>query len=218
MPILRVIEHPLVARSLTILRDASTDAATFRLHLRLIARLMTPAVTDTVPTDPVTVATPLQEASGSVLRGPIVLAPILRAGLGMADGLLEMIPDARVAHLGLRRDETTLEPEVYSEDYPADLPQSQVILIDPMLATGGSSIVAADLLRRRGATAISFFNLVSCPKGIEAFHERHPAIPIITAAVDAGLNEQAYIVPGLGDAGDRYFDTGKKSSSETPRQ
>ncbi|MGY8686664.1 MAG: uracil phosphoribosyltransferase, partial [Verrucomicrobiales bacterium] len=135
VPHVHIIDHPLIARSLTILRDATTDSANFRQHLRLIARLMTVAATQTVPTREITVRTPLEDTSGCVLAHPIVLAPILRAGLGMAEGVLEMIPDAQVAHLGLFRDEVTLEPKVYYQNFPRDFSQSDILLIDPMLAT-----------------------------------------------------------------------------------
>ena len=127
--------------------------------------------------------------------------------MGMADGLQDMIPDARVAHIGLARDEETLQPKAYYQRFPKDLDQSDVLLIDPMLATGGSSIAAAKFLKEAGAKAIRFVNLVSCPEGLKAFHEAHPDIPVFTAAVDNGLNERAYIVPGLGDAGDRFYGT-----------
>jgi uracil phosphoribosyltransferase len=206
-PLVSTVEHPLIARSLTILRDATTDSATFRSHLRLIARLMTAAATQNAPTRGIKVTTPLEETDGYELTHPIVVAPILRAGLGMAEGVLEMIPDAQVAHLGLFRDEETLEPKVYYQSFPNDFTNREILLIDPMLATGGSSIAAASLLKEQGAKSIRFLNLVSCPPGIEAFHKIHPDIPIITASIDARLNEQAYIVPGLGDAGDRYFGT-----------
>lgn len=206
-PLVSTVEHPLIARSLTILRDTTTDSATFRSHLRLIARLMTVAATQSVPTRAIRVTTPLEETDGYELTHPIVVAPILRAGLGMAEGVLEMIPDAQVAHLGLFRDEETLEPKVYYQNFPNNFEDSRILLIDPMLATGGSSIAAASLLKAKGAQSIRFLNLVSCPPGIDAFQKAHPDIPIITAAIDPQLNEQAYIVPGLGDAGDRYFGT-----------
>lgn len=206
-PLVTTVEHPLIARSLTLLRNAKTDSAAFRSHLRLIARLMTVAATQSVPTRAVRVMTPLEETEGCELAHPIVVAPILRAGLGMSEGVMEMIPDAQVAHLGLFRDEETLEPKVYYQNFPSDFSDSEILLIDPMLATGGSSIAAASLLKEEGAKSIRFLNLVSCPPGIAAFHEAHPDIPIITASVDPGLNDQAYIVPGLGDAGDRYFGT-----------
>ncbi len=206
-PAVQTVEHPLIARSLTILRDASTDTTTFRRHLKIIAQLMTPAATVSLATKNTRVQTPLEETEGSVLTGPVIVAPILRAGIGMVDGLLEMIPDATVAHIGLCRDESTLEPKVYYQNYPSHLSQSHIILVDPMLATGGSSIAAATLLKDRGASSITFLNLVSCPAGIDAFHAQHPDIAIVTAAVDQGLDDRAYIVPGLGDAGDRYFGT-----------
>ena len=205
--IVHTLEHPLIARSLTILRNATIDTPTFRQHLRLVARLMTVAATENVMTLEVTVSTPLADTSGCVLAQPFVIAPILRAGLGMAEAVLEMIPDAEVAHIGLVRDEDTLEPRNYYQNFPSDLSEREVLLIDPMLATGGSSMAAAALLKAKGARSIRFLNLVSCPPGIAAFHALHPDIPIFTAAIDPGLNEKAYIVPGLGDAGDRYFGT-----------
>lgn len=146
-PLVTTVEHPLIARSLTLLRNAETDSAAFRSHLRLIARLMTVAATQGVPTREVKVRTPLEETAGCELAHPIVVAPILRAGLGMAEGVMEMIPDAQVAHLGLFRDEETLEPKVYYQNFPSDFSDSEILLIDPMLATGGSSIAAASLLK-----------------------------------------------------------------------
>ncbi|MDP0492304.1 MAG: uracil phosphoribosyltransferase [Verrucomicrobiota bacterium JB023] len=202
-----VVDHPLVKRSLTILRDEATLAPDFRLHLRLIARFLAAKASEDVGVVETEVRTPLQMTSGTALARPIVLAPILRAGLGMAEGMLEMVPDARMAHLGLYRDEETLEPKVYYESYPPDFAESHVVLVDPMLATGGSSVAAADMVKAAGATSVSFLNLVSCPEGIAEFHKHHPDICIVTASVDEGLNEKGYIVPGLGDAGDRYFGT-----------
>ncbi|MEM9081230.1 MAG: uracil phosphoribosyltransferase [Verrucomicrobiota bacterium] len=202
-----VVEHPLVARSLTLLRDEETSVAEFRAHMRLVAKLMTPAVTEGVHTVEKSLRTPLEETKGSVLEAPVVVAPILRAGLGMAEGVAEMIPDAGIAHIGLYRDEKTLEPKVYYENYPSGLFESLVVMVDPMLATGGSAIAAADLLKTNGASDLCFLTLVACPEGIEAFHGKHPEVPIYTAAVDRGLNEKGYILPGLGDAGDRVFGT-----------
>lgn len=202
-----LISHPLIAQNLTALREETTSTASFRQELRSVARLMTPSVTADLATTSVPVKTPLTETTGSVLARPLIIVPILRAGLGMAEAVMDMIPDASVAHLGLARDEETHEPKVYYQNYPSNFSASDLILVDPMLATGGSAIAAASLLKENGASSIRFLNLVSCPEGIEAFHQSHPDIPIYTAAIDEGLNDQAYIVPGLGDAGDRYFGT-----------
>ena len=202
-----VVSHPLIGRSLAVLRDHATACTSFRVHLRLVARLMTFRVTQDLAVNEVTVTTPLQDTQSHQLRRAVVLVPILRAGMGMADGLQDMIPDACVAHIGLARDEKTLQPQTYYQRFPKDLDQSDVLLIDPMLATGGSSIAAAQLLKQAGAKSIRFVNLVSCPEGLRAFHQTHPEISVYTAVIDAGLNDQAYIVPGLGDAGDRFYGT-----------
>ncbi len=202
-----VVDHPLIASSLTVLRDERTSCENFRKHLRLVARLMTFSITGDLATDAVQVTTPLTETTGARLRAPLVVAPILRAGLGMADGIIDMVPDVLVAHIGLYRDEETLEPKPYYESFPNELAEADVLLVDPMLATGGSSIAGADLLKTNGAASIRFLNLVSAQAGINAFHRVHPDIPIYTAAIDPDLNDKAYIVPGLGDAGDRFFGT-----------
>lgn len=155
----------------------------------------------------VTVQTPLAETGGVRLAKPVVLCPILRAGLGLADAILPLVPGACVAHIGLARDETTAKAEAYYAKFPDGMPGSEVFLLDPMLATGGSAIAAVNQLKAQGAAGIRFVCVVSCPQGIEALHKAHPDVGITTAAVDAGLNLQSYIVPGLGDAGDRYFGT-----------
>lgn len=202
-----VISHPLVQRSLTILRDESTVNEIFRHHLRRAGRLMAYPLTADFELRETTVKTPLTETRGSTLARPTVLVPILRAGLGMMEGVLDVIPDATVGHVGLYRDEVTLKPKTYYENLPSHLAESEVILVDPMLATGGSSSVGVAVLKRHGATRIRFLSLVSCPAGIEAFHRLHPEVPIFTASIDEGLNDKSFILPGLGDAGDRYFGT-----------
>ncbi len=158
-------------------------------------------------TESVEVMTPLGTARGAVLESHITLVPILRAGLGMADGILQLIPQARVGHLGIYRDETSLQPVVYYNKLPMDVAETEVILIDPMLATGGSSAAAVDAIKRTGATRIKMLCLVAAPEGIARMLQSHPDVVIYTAAVDSHLNEAGYIVPGLGDAGDRIFGT-----------
>jgi uracil phosphoribosyltransferase len=153
------------------------------------------------------VATPLEVTRGRYLDKPVVIVPILRAGLGMVEGIQQILPGAHVGHIGLARNEATLRPERYYCKLPAVLPEAEVLLVDPMLATGHSSAEAARQLLAEGARSVRFVNLVAAPEGIARFHAEHPSIPIYTAAIDRGLNERGYIVPGLGDAGDRYFGT-----------
>jgi uracil phosphoribosyltransferase len=164
-------------------------------------------VTRDFPTKPKVVQTPLERTTGLVLARQITLVPILRAGLGMASGVLHLLPDARLGHLGVRRDETTLQPIAYYQKLPPDIASTEVLLIDPMLATGGSAIAAADYLKSAGVTSLRFVCLVAAPEGIAAFHSHHPEIPLYTAAIDRQLNDKGYILPGLGDAGDRIFGT-----------
>ncbi len=161
----------------------------------------------TWPTSAVEVTTPLQSCAGVVLARPIMLVPILRAGLGLADGMLRVIPEAQVGHLGLYRDETTLRPVTYYVRLPENIADAQVLLLDPMLATGRSACAAVRILKAQGAQNIQFLCVVACPQGIAQLHQNHGDVEIVTAAVDGGLNERGYIVPGLGDAGDRYFGT-----------
>ncbi len=204
---LRVIDHPLVQQKLTHARDRGTSPEEFRRLLGEIAMLMAFEITRDRPTRPVEVQTPVGKAEGAVLKNEIVLAPILRAGLGMADGILRLIPQARVGHVGIYRNEESLEPVVYYNKLPPSTGESEVILIDPMLATGGSSVAAIDAIKATGTDRIRLLCLVAAPEGIERVHASHPDIVIYTAAVDSHLNEQGYIVPGLGDAGDRIFGT-----------
>jgi uracil phosphoribosyltransferase len=206
-PRLTVVQHPLVHIGLTRLRMVSTPPAEFRRHLREVAALIFAEATRTLPTREVEITTPLARTTGADFLRPVVLAPILRAALGMVDGIWPALTTAQVAHIGIFRDEATTKPVPYYAKYPADLDKADVFLLDPMLATGQSAAVAADQLKANGAKSIRFLSIISCPQGLEYFHSQHPDIPVYTGAVDLGLNERSYIVPGLGDAGDRYFGT-----------
>lgn len=207
MPEVHQIDHPVVQTKLTELRDRTTDHYTFRSLLEEIAMLMTYEVTRDWPTVNRIVQTPMEPYSGRVLSRKVTLVPILRAGLGMTDGVLRVLPEARVGHLGVRRNEDTLEPIEYYKKLPPDIAESEVVLIDPMLATGGSAIAAATFLKQSGVRSMKFVCLVAAPEGIAALHAKHPDLPIYCAAVDRQLNERGYILPGLGDAGDRIFGT-----------
>lgn len=202
-----VVDHPLIQVRLTKLRDRSTGLAEFRSNLQEIAQLMTFEVTRDFEVRPVEVETPIAMTEGFEPVRPIILVPILRAGIGMLDGILEVLPEAQMGHIGMYRDEETLKPESYYCKLPLNIGAADVLLIDPMLATGHSSAEAARQLRAAGAQRIHFICLVACQVGIDHFSAQHPDIPIYTASIDSHLNENAYIVPGLGDAGDRYFGT-----------
>lgn len=202
-----VVDHPLIQVRLTKLRDEATPLAEFRSKLQEIAQLMTFEVTRNFDLIPVEVRTPIAKTGGFEAARPIILVPILRAGVGMLDGILEVLPEAQIGHIGMYRDEETLLPKSYYCKLPQNLAEADVLLIDPMLATGSSSAEAAKQLRAAGANRIHFICLVACPEGIDHFCALHPDIPIYTAAIDSHLNDDAYIVPGLGDAGDRYFGT-----------
>jgi len=204
---LTVVDHPVIECRLSVLRGAATDTLHFRQALHDIAQLMTFEITRDFETEAIEVETPIQKTEGSRLKRPITLVPILRAGVGMMNGFTEILSEAAVGYIGLFRDEETLEPECYYSNLPPTLADSDVILIDPMLATGNSSAEGASQLKKAGATRIRFAVLIAAPEGVETFHDQHPDIPIYTASVDECLNEHAYIVPGLGDAGDRYFGT-----------
>jgi uracil phosphoribosyltransferase len=202
-----VIDHPVIQTKLTELRDVSTEPRKFRALLNEIASLMVYEVTRGWPTTPRPVQTPMERTIGVSLARPITLVPILRAGLGMADGVLRLLPDARLGHLGVRRNEETLQPIAYYQKLPPDIAGTEVLLIDPMLATGGSGSAAVAYLKQAGVTSMRFVCLVAAPEGIEALHAQHAEVPIYTAAVDRQLNQKGYILPGLGDAGDRLFGT-----------
>jgi uracil phosphoribosyltransferase len=202
-----IIDHPVVQTKLTELRDSSSDHRKFRALLDEIAMLMVYEVTRDWPTKPKPVRTPLEQTVGNVLAREVTLVPILRAGLGMADGVLQILPDARLGHLGVYRNEHTLEPVSYYQKLPPDIAQTEVLLIDPMLATGGSGTAAVSYLKKAGVSSMKFVCLVAAPEGIAALHKQHPEVPIYCAAVDRQLNDRGYILPGLGDAGDRIFGT-----------
>ena len=206
-PQLSVVDHSLVASKLGVLRATTTATEIFRRTLQELSVLLLAEAGRYWATTPVQVATPLQSCAGVALAKPVVLVPILRAGLGMVDGMLRMLPDARVGHLGLYRDETTLRPVTYYSRLPKNIADAQVLLLDPMLATGHSACEAASILMRNGAQSVQFVCVLACPAGIAQVHSQHPEMQIITAAVDPELNQVGYIVPGLGDAGDRYFGT-----------
>jgi uracil phosphoribosyltransferase len=203
-----VSEHPLTKHKLTILRDRSTDSTRFRQLVREMAILLCYEATRDLALSPRPVETPLSKVQGSELEEKIGLVPILRAGLGMVNGIWEMMPSAEVWHIGLYRDERTLSPVSYYNKLPVK-PRVQVCLIlDPMLATGGSAVAAVDILKDWGADRIKFVGLIAAPEGIQTLREHHPDVPIHVAAVDERLNDVGFIVPGLGDAGDRQFGTG----------
>ena len=202
-----LISHPVIQTKLTELRDYTTDHRKFRALLNEIGSLMVYEVTRDWPTMPKPVQTPLERMTGHVLARKVTLVPILRAGLGMSDGVLRLLPDARLGHLGVYRDEKTLEPVSYYQKLPPDIADTEVLVIDPMLATGGSGSAAVTVLKAAGVTSMKFVCLVAAPEGITSLHAAHPELPIYTAAIDRQLNEKGYILPGLGDAGDRIFGT-----------
>lgn len=206
-PHVTVIQHPVVQEQLTIARDKTTPTHRFRRVIGQIARLMAFEITRDYPTRPKEILTPLGQCTGCELARGLTLVPILRAGLGMVDGILALIPTARVGHLGIYRDEKTLQPITYYNKLPPDIASTDVIVIDPMLATAGSMNAAMDVIKNTGARSLKALCLVASPEGIAALVERHPDVHIFTAAVDERLNERGYIVPGLGDAGDRIFGT-----------
>lgn len=200
-----VISHPLVQHNLSRLRDKRTGPQEFRRVLSEVAALMLYEATRSFAVKPASVRTPLAPARGFQLRREVVLVPVLRAGLGMLDSILQLIPHARVGFIGLKREETTLRAMFYHKSLPRQLGKFEVILIDPMLATGGSAVAAMDLLSELGAEHVRLVNLVAAPEGIRRVRAHYPNLPIFTAAVDRKLDQRGYIVPGLGDAGDRLF-------------
>src|SRR5882762_5632710 len=200
-----VITHPLVQHNLTRLRDKRTQPQEFRRLLGEIAALMLYEATRSFAIKKVHVQTPLARTNGFQLEREVVLVPVLRAGLGMLDSILQLIPHAHVGFIGLKREEKTLRAMSYHKSLPSNMDRLEVILIDPMLATGGSAVAAMDFLSEVGAKRVRLVNLVAAPEGIRLVHSHYPNLPIFTAAVDRKLNEKGYIVPGLGDAGDRLF-------------
>jgi uracil phosphoribosyltransferase len=203
-----VIDHPLVQHKLTIMRRKETSTGSFRRLLREISTLLCYEVTRDLELTMATIETPLQTMESPILEGKkLVFASILRAGNGLLEGMLELVPSARVSHVGVYRDHETLEAVEYYFKAPESLSERLVIVVDPMLATGNSSIAAIDKLKERGATKLRFLCLLAAPEGIRNFQTAHPDVPIYTAAIDSHLNEHGYIVPGLGDAGDRMYGT-----------
>ena len=203
-----VMTHPLVAHKLTIMRDKSTSVKDFRELVSEVGMLITYEATRDLPLTTKEVETPICKAEMPTLAGKkFAVVPILRAGLGLVDGVLRLVPSARVGHIGMYRDEETLQPHVYFSKMPKDVAERDVIIVDPMLATGGSAVAAITEMKRRGCQNIKLMVLVAAPEGIAAVQKDHPDVDIYCGAVDEGLNERGYIVPGLGDAGDRIFGT-----------
>ncbi|WP_053954744.1 uracil phosphoribosyltransferase [Inediibacterium massiliense] len=203
-----VMDHPLIQHKLTLLRDKNTGSKEFREVVKEISILMAYEVTRSLPLEEVEIETPVCKTKAKVLAGrKLGVVPILRAGLGMVDGMLSLIPAAKVGHVGLYRDPETLEPVEYYCKLPADVHERELIVVDPMLATGGSANAAIQFIKDKGATNIKFVCLIAAPEGIKAVCEAHPDVDIYVASIDEKLNEHAYIIPGLGDAGDRLFGT-----------
>ena len=203
-----VFDHPLIQHKVAIMRNKDTPSKEFRDLAREVAMLMAFEVTRDLPTEKVEIETPICKTTVNMLAGmDVAIVPILRAGLGFVDGMLEIIPNAKVGHVGLYRDPDTHEPVEYYCKLPEDIDKRRVIIVDPMLATGGSAVAAVDFVKKRGGKDISFMCLIAAPEGIAALSAAHPDVDIYIAAKDERLNENAYIVPGLGDAGDRIFGT-----------
>ena len=203
-----VLDHPLIQHKLTLIRDNNCSTKEFREIVNEISTLMAYEVSRDMPLEDVEIETPIGKSIQKQISGKkVAIVPILRAGLGMVDGMAELLPVARIGHIGMYRDEETLKPTEYFVKLPSDISERQVFVVDPMLATGGSAIMAVDALKKRGARDIRFCSLVAAPEGVKALEEAHPDIDIYTAALDEKLNKDGYIVPGLGDAGDRLFGT-----------
>jgi uracil phosphoribosyltransferase len=207
-PHLTVVDHPLVQHKLTLMRDKGCSTMSFRQLLREISHLLAYEVTRNLPMTTVRIETPIEAMDAPAIEGKkLALVSILRAGNGLLDGILDLVPNARVGFVGLYRDPDTLKPVQYYYKVPEALDDRLTIVVDPMLATGNSSVAAIDLLKKGGASNIRFLCLLAAPEGVARMQEAHPDVPIVTAAVDSHLNEHGYIVPGLGDAGDRLFGT-----------
>ena len=208
MATVHVFDHPLIQHKLSILRDKNTGTKEFRALVNEIAGLMCYEATRDLPTEEVLVETPICTAKCRKLAGKkMAIVPILRAGLGMVDSMVDLIPSAKIGHIGLYRDPETHKPVEYYCKLPEDIGNRYVFLVDPMLATGGSAVAAIDFLKKRGCKKITMMNIIGCPEGVKTVQEAHPDVDLYLAAVDEKLNDHAYIVPGLGDAGDRIFGT-----------
>lgn len=202
-----IIDHPIIKRDVTILRDKNTESENFRAALQRISNILAVEISKEFKLKTVEVNTPLEKTEGSKLANDVILVPVLRAGLGMVNGFLQIIPEAKVGHIGLQRDEETLKPVEYYYKVPHNLDSANVIILDPMLATGGSAAEALNYLKKRGAKNLFFASVVCAPAGVKKLEDEHPEIKIFTAAFDRELNDKGYILPGLGDAGDRTFGT-----------
>ena len=202
-----VMNHPLIQHKITMLRDEKTTVKDFRELANEIALLMGYEATKDLELADIKVKTPITETMGKTITKQVALVPILRAGLGMVDAIMSLIPAAKVGHVGLYRDPQTHEPVEYYCKLPTDIEQRQVLVLDPMLATGGSAVAAIDFIKKRGAKKIKLVNIIAAPEGVKAIQDAHPDVDIYVGALDERLNEKAYIVPGLGDAGDRLFGT-----------
>ncbi len=202
-----ILNHPLITHKLAQIRRKDTGTKDFRQNLDEIAGLMAYEITRNLPLKPIEIETPVGACSTFELSKEVVLIPVLRAGLGMVDGITRLIPTAKVGHIGLCRDHDTLEPHEYYAKFPENLPRAVVIVLDPMLATGGSAVAAIAALKKRGACSIKLVSIVGAPEGLRRVEKQHPDVEIWLAALDEKLNEKGYIVPGLGDAGDRIFGT-----------
>lgn len=207
MPSVTVLDHPLIRHKLALLRSADTPSRDFKQLVGEVAALMTYEVTRDLPTESIAVVTPLETTTGEQIAGKLALVPILRAGLGMVEGIHQLIPTARVGHIGLYRDHDTLRPVSYYFKVPTPVADHRFLILDPMLATGGSAIAAATELKAAGARDLALISLVAAPEGAAAFTAAHPDVPVYVAAMDRQLNDRGYILPGLGDAGDRIFGT-----------
>jgi len=203
-----ILDHPLIQHKLTQIRQKDTPTTQFRQMINEIGGLMVYEITRDLPLEQIEIETPVAKTKANVIAGKkMVVVPILRAGLGMVDGILKMIPSARIGHIGIFRDEETLQPVEYFAKFPDELDQRDIFIVDPMLATGGSAIAAINAIKQRGAKNIKLVCLVGAPEGVKAVNEAHPDVTIYLASLDEKLNEKGYIVPGLGDAGDRIFGT-----------
>ena len=202
-----IFDHPLIDHKLSIVRDERTGTKDFRTTVNEISGLMAYEITRDLPTKEITIKTPICETKANILAKEIVIVPILRAGLGMVDGIHTLIPTAKVGFVGMYRDEETLQPVEYYAKFPKEMADSTVLLVDPMIATGGSIIASIDAIKKRGAQSIKVVGLVGAPEGVKAVQDAHPEIDIYLASLDEKLNEIGYIVPGLGDCGDRLFGT-----------
>lgn len=202
-----VVEHPLVENSLVALRDANTGTDAFRRHARLLTLILAFHVLEDLPTDQVLVRTPLEDTHGRVISRNVIFVPVLRAGLAMLDAMSDFVPGSKVGFVGLERDEATAIAHSYYQKLPAQLADAETIILDPMLATGGSALATTELLKKNRATSIRLACVVAAPEGIALLRERHPEVHIYTAVVDRALNDRKFILPGLGDFGDRYFGT-----------